>query len=256
MARNDAKFQRYVFHAKAVAAHFQFTDGRPDFGAEYALAFHAGSPFKHHAKTGRRTDSEISFTHSWVHVSCKEERGGVYTTIVRSGVKNYSVQGKVTADELEAGIMTVYRKEWYSDSSRPKRARILPLPPVIKDLKICGRPYRLGKELQLPEPFGFNDARRKKYFRGDEPEIEPVGVSAAPGRSESTECGEIEISADTRRIAIPNFGIVTLADWTWVSSKIHLAAHTAQWIQLVGLDLKNPGRGGGAGVGGNGTSGT
>ena len=255
MATKDAKFQRFVFHAKAVAAHFRFTDGRPDFGGEYALAFHGGTSFKHREKTGRRTDSEISFTHSWVHIACKEERGGVFTTIARSGVKNYSA-GKVTADELEAGIMTVYRKEWYGDPARPKRARILPLPPVIKDLRICGRPYRLGKELQLPEPFRFDDARRKKYFRGDEPEIEPVGISAVPGRREPSECGEIEISADTRRITIPNFGIVTLADWTWVPSKIHLAGHTAQWVQMVGLDQKNPGSGGGAGVEGNGSSST
>jgi hypothetical protein len=255
--RDRGKFGRYTFHAHALAAHYRFTtDSNDDFGPEYTLAFQGRTPFKHHEKTGGHSHPEISFSRSWVHISCKKERGGVYTTIAKAGLKNVSVKGKVTADEIEAGIMTVYREEWYRDPARPRRARILPLPPVIKDLKICGRPYRLGKELELPEPFRFNDARRKKYFRGDEPEIEPVEISSAPGRREPSECGEIEISADTRRLSIPNFGIVALAEWKWVEEpKCHLEAHTAQWIQLIGLELKNPGSGGGGGVGGNGKSG-
>jgi hypothetical protein len=250
--RNSSEFEKYVFHATAVASHFRFADGEDHFGHQYALVFRGATPFHHREQTGRHTHPEISFTHSWVHVSCQEARG-VYTTIARSGLKNFSVKDKLTASKLEAGIMTVYRKEWYKDPARPKRALILPLPPVVEDLKVCGRPYRLGKELQLPEAFLFSNARRKKYFLGDEPEIEPARVSNSRGQTVSTKYGDMEISDDTRRIGIPNFGIVTLADWMWQPPEIHTSPRSAQWVQLVGLDLKNPGSGGGASVGGNGS---
>ncbi len=251
--KNGEKLKGYTFHAHALAAHYRFTtDSSDDFGPEYALAFQGRQPFKHRERTGGHRHPEISFSHSWVHVATKIERG-VYTTIAKTGLTGLRVKGKLTIDELEAGIMTVYREEWYRDPSRPKHPRILPLPPVFKNLKICGRPYRLGKELRLPEAFTFNDAQRKKYFLGEGPEIEPVGISEAPGQRESTECGEIAISADTRRIEIPDFGIVTFAEWKWLPTKIHIHAHTAQWVQLVGLDLKNPGSGGGGGVGGGGS---
>lgn len=231
-------FKSYVFHAKAVAAHFHYTRGGIDFGHEYALCFHGDINFKHKAKLGRHIDEEISFSKSFVHVFCKKERGGIYTTISKSGLKDLKVQGKLTADEIECGVMSVYREEWYGDRSRPKRPRILPLPPVINNLKISGKAFRLGKELRLPEPFSFNDEQRKKYFLGEGDEIDPVGISAGN---------------DARRIEIPEFGIVTLADWRWIPSDIHIGAHTAQWVQMIGLDLKNPGSGGGAGAGGGGT---
>jgi hypothetical protein len=252
--KDRGKFKGYTFHAHALAAHYHFIDDRgEDFGPEYALAFEGRQPFKHREKTGGHSHPEISFSHSWVHISTKIERGGAYTTIAKSGLKDLRVKGKVTIDELEAGIMTVYREEWYRDPNRPKRPRILPLPPVIKNLKICGRPYRLGKELRLPEAFTFSDAERKKYFLGEGPEIEPVEISNAPGQREATECGEIAISADSRRIQIPDFGIVTLAEWKWLPCKIHTHAQTAQWVQLIGLDLKNPGSGGGGGLVGGGS---
>jgi hypothetical protein len=251
---NGDKFKGYTFHAHALAAHYRFiTDSNCDFGPEYALAFQGRQPFKHREKTGGHSHPEISFSHSWVHVFTKIDRSGVYTTIAKSGLKGLRVKDKLTIDELEAGIMTVYREEWYRDPSRPKRARILPLPPVLKNVKICGRPYRLDKELRLPEAFSLSDAQRKKYFLGEGPEIEPVEISAAPGQREKTDCGEIAISADTRRIEIPDFGIVTFAEWKWLPAERHTHAHTAQWVQLVGLDLKNPGSGGGGGVGGNGS---
>lgn len=258
---NDRKqtemFKSYVFHAKAVAAHFHYTGGgNPDFGHEYALCFHGDANFKHKAKPGRHIDEEISFSKSFVHVFCKKERGGVYTTISKSGLKDLKVKGKLTADEIECGVMSVYREEWYCDPSQPRRARILPLPPVIKNLKICGQAFRLGKELRLPEPFSFDDTRRKKYFLGEGDEIDPVGVSAASGERVASKCGDLLLSADTRRIEIPEFGIVTLADWKWLPPDIHVGAHTAQWVQLIGLDLKNPGTGGGAGAGGGGSPGS
>ncbi len=252
--RSSEKFKGYTFHAHALAAHYRFTTGSDDdFGPEYALTFQGRKPFKHHEKTGGHSHPEISFSHSWVQVTTKIERGGVYTTIAKSGLKDLRVKGKLTIDKLESGIMTVYREEWYRDPARPRRARILPLPPVIQGLKICGQPYRLGKELQLPEPFRFDQARRKKYFLGDEPEIEPVGISETVGRKMSSECGDLEISADTRRIAVPDFGIVTLAEWKWLPCENHIHAHTAQWVQIVGLDLKNPGIGSAGGSGGNGS---
>jgi len=252
---HSTKLEGYTFHAAALAAHFKFaTNSEDDFGPEYTLGFRGQTQFKHHQKAKKHDHRGFSFAGGFVHVSAKQRRGGVYETIARASLKNYQVKGKLTADRLECGVMTVYREEWYSDPARPKRARILPLPPVIEGLKICGQPFRLGKELELPEPFRFSDARRKQYFLGDEPEIEPVGISPAPGRRLPTkDCGEIEISEDTRRITVPGFGIVNIADWMWLPPDIHTAPQTAQWVQLIGLELKNPGNGGGSGAGGNGT---
>jgi hypothetical protein len=231
-------FKGYVFHAKSVAAHFHYTRGNPDFGSEYALCFHGDANFKQKRKPVPHSDEEISFRRSFVHVFCKKERGGVYTTISKSGIKDLKVKGKLTADEIECGVMSVYREEWYSNPALPRRPRILPLPPVINNLKIGGKAFRLGKELRLPKPFSYNDEQREKYFLGEGDEIDPVGVSA---------------SSDTRRIEIPDFGIVTIADWKWIPSDIHIGDHTAQWVQLIGLELTNPGSGGGAGAGGGGT---
>ena len=247
-------FHSYTFHAKALAAHFHFTtDSDDDFGPEFALAFHGRGPVKHKEKGDGRLRGEYQFKRSWVHVSTRELRGGVYVTVAKSGLRGLNIKGKVTADEIEAGIMAVYRKEWFADPRRPRRPRILPLPPVFDDLRICGKPYRLDKELRLPEAFRFSEARRKEYFAGEGPEIEPVAISDVPVRREPCDGVEMEISSDTRRIEIPKFGIVTFADWTWVPPNIHIAPHTVQRVQLIGLDLKNPGSGGGGGASGGGT---
>jgi hypothetical protein len=69
----------------------------------------------------------------------------------------------------------------------------------------------------------------------------------------ATSRGDIEVSADTRRITIPKFGIVDFADWMWQPPDTRTAARTAQWVQMIRLELKNPGSGGGSGTGGNGT---
>jgi hypothetical protein len=249
------KMERYVFHAQAVAAYFQFTDGNVDFGHQHAAVLHGDTPHEHRQETGARSGPEISFTRSFVDISCQKQPDGVFTTVARSGLEGFSAKGVVTADVLECGFMSVYREQWYNEPSRPKRARMLPLPPVIENLRICGEPYRLNNELRLPEAFEYDDSAREKYFDGEGTEIEPVAISTEPGRTVSSKCGQIEISSDTRRIAIPGFGIVCIADWTWLPADIHTAPHTAQWVQLVGLDLKNPGKGGGSGAGGNGSSG-
>jgi len=252
--KDKIKFESYTFHAKALAAHFCFKDdGNRDFGPQYALSFHGRSPFKHKDRTGNHKHPEISFTHSWVHITAKEGRGGVYTAISKASLRNLNVKGKVTADEIIAGIMAVYREEWFYDPDRPKRPRILPLTPVFKNLRVCGQPYRLGKELQLPAPFTFSDARRKAYFEGEGPEIEPVDVCNTPGKREKFGCCEVEISPDTRRIESPDFGTVTFAEWKWLPAERHTYDRTVQWVQLVGLDLANPGSGGGGGVGGGGS---
>ena len=245
---------KYTFHASAVAAHFQFTKSEhQDFGHEYSSIYLGDSPHAHNTRTGGRKEPEISFADSFVSVECKEETKGVFVTVAKSGLENFNVKDVVTADRLECGIETVYREEWRDDPRRPKRARILPRRPVFVNLKVCGEPYELEQQLKPPAPFLFDAAQREAYFRGDGEEIEPEGISAAPGRRMRTKCGEIRISADTRRIAIPKFGIVYFADWTWQPPDIHIPAKTAQWVQLVRLELKNPGRGGGGGVGGNGT---
>jgi hypothetical protein len=249
-AKNMSK---YTFHAKAVAAHFRFTDGNRDFGDEFTVLLRSEAPHEHHQDTGARTGPEVTFTHSFVHVSFQKEPGGVFTTVARAGVRNLNVRNRVTADALECGVMTVYREAWYGDPARPRRARILPLPPVIENLTVSGMPYRVGQELQLPDAFAFDDARRARYFRGEEPEIEPQAISSAPGRPLKTDRGEIDISADTRRITIPNFGIVDFADWMWLPADTDIAERTAQWVQLIRYELGNPGNGSIAGVGGNGS---
>lgn len=245
---------KYTFHAAAVAAHYQFAKKEhEDFGHEYSAIYLGDSPHAHDTRRGGRKGLEMSFSDSFVSVDCKEVSKGVFVTVAKSGLENFNAEDVVTADRLECGIETVYREEWGRDPKRPKRARILPRKPELVNLKICGEPYELGDQLELPAPFLYDAAAREAYFRGDGAYIEPQGISAAPGRRMRTKCGEIRISADTRRIAIPKFGIVYFADWTWLPPDIHVPAKTAQWVQLVRLDRKNPGRGGGGGVGGNGT---
>jgi hypothetical protein len=246
------KMERYVFHAEAVAAYFRFTDGNEDFGHKHSAILRGEAADERRLETGARSGPEISFSRSFVHVSCEKQPGGVFTTLARSGLEGFSAKDVVTADVLQCGFMSVYREEWYNDPSRPKRARMLPLPPVIENLRIYGEPYT---ELQLPEAFRYNESFREKYFEGRGEEIEPVPISCEPGPTKPSKYGPIEISGDTRRITIPGFGIVCIADWTWLPADIYTAPRTAQWVQLIGLDLKNPGTGGGSGAGGNGSSG-
>ncbi len=244
---------KYIFHAAAVAAHYKFTKaGYHDFGHEYTSIYLGDAPHSHNTRTGGRKGPEMSFSDSFVSVECKEDKG-VFITVAKSGLENFNAGDVVTADRLECGIETVYLEKWRGDPKK-KRARILPRRPVFVNLKVCGQPYELEHELKPPAPFLFDAAQREAYFRGEGDDIEPVGISAAPGRRMRTTCGEIRISADTRRIAIPKFGIVYFADWTWLPPDIHTPAKTVQWVQLVKLHLKNPGSGGGGGVGGNGTT--
>ena len=246
------RMEKYVYSARAVAAHFRFTNGHPDFGDEYTLTYHSEAPGEVQKETGSRSGPEISFTNSSVHISCAKG-DGVYTTVVRSTLQNLNVNDVLTVDSIECGLVTVYREEWYGDPARPRRARVIPLPAVIQNLQIHGMPFRPGEELRLPEHFSYDDARRARYLHGEGPEIEPVGVSAAPGRRLATSRGDIEVSADTRRITIPKFGIVDFADWMWQPPDTRTPARTAQWVQMIRLELKNPGSGGGSGTGGNGT---
>jgi hypothetical protein len=246
------RMEKYVFSAKAVAAHFSFTNGHPDFGDEFTLTYHSEAPGEVQRDTGSRTGPEISFTNSSVHISCAKG-DGVYTTIVRSALQGLNVHDVLTADSLECGLMTVYREEWYGDPARPKRARAIPLPAVIRNLQVHGTPFRPGEELRLPEHFSYDDARRARYLNGEGPEIEPVGVSTAPGSPVPTPRGHVEVSADKRRITIPKFGIVDFADWMWQPPDTRTPARTAQSVQMIRLDLKNPGSGGASRVSGNGS---
>jgi hypothetical protein len=247
MAEN---MQRYIFHATAVAAHSQFTKGEQNFGHEYSLAFHGDGPHEQQCQLGGLKHPKVSFSGSFVSISCKES-GGVYTTIVKSGLTGFSARGIVTADKIEAGIMTVYRRDWYGNPKFPKRARVLPLTPVFGNLKVCGIPF--GPRLKLPAPFLYSDTQRDDYFRGNGDEIDPQGISRKFGPAEGSERGEIRVSPDGRRIKIPKFGIVEFADWTWQRPEIHLHANTSQWVQMIRIRLANPGPTGGGGGGGNGS---
>lgn len=243
------QMEGYVFRAQAVAAHFRFTNGHAPFGDEFTLTVSTPEPGRHEKHTGARSGPEISFTDSSVSIVC-EKASGVYTTTVRSSLTGFNVNDILTADLLEAGLVTVYREEWYQDPSKPKHARVLPLLPVIKNLKIHGAPIRPGQDVQLPQPFAFNDAKRQKYFQGEGAEILP------PGQRIPTAKGEIQISVDAHRISVPNFGIVYIADWTsWQPPKDkYRQAEQAHWVQLIRLHLSNPGSGGSLGLGGDGTS--
>jgi len=242
--------QRYIFHATAVAAHSQFTKTKQNFGHEYSLAFHGDAIHQQQLDTGGRQDPEISFSGSFVSISCTES-GGVYTTIAKSSLTGYSARGMVTADKIEGGVMTVYRKEWYGNPKFPKRARILPLTPVFTNLQVCGIPF--GPRLKLPPPFLFSPSQQDDYFRGNGDEILPQGISPKFGPAERTKCGKITVSLDGRRIKIPKFGIVEFADWTWERPAIHLRTQTSQWVQMIRVTLANPGPSGGGGGGGNGS---
>src|SRR5579863_5790757 len=166
------KMEKYVYRAQAVAAHFIFTNSHPAFGDAFTLTVNSDKPGEHQKNTGGRSGPEISFGDSSVSVSCMQA-DGVYTTVVRARLTKFNVKNILTADRLEAGMMTVYREKWYSDPARPKQARVLPLPPVIENLAIYGVPLRLDRELELPGPFRYDDARRMKYFEGEEREIAP-----------------------------------------------------------------------------------
>ena len=245
--------EKYVYRAKASAAHFQFTNGPPDFGDEYTLTYYSESPGEVQRNTGARTGPEIKFSDSSVSISCTKEPG-VYTTEVWSVLKNFNVNDVLTADAIESGLMTIYREEWYSDPSKPKRARAVPLPLVITNLQIFGVPFRLGHELQLPDPFNYDPDQRTNYLNGKGPEIEPIGISQIPGGRIPSPHGDIKMSDDTRRIDVPDFGIVYIADWSWQPQDANTPAKSAHWVEAVRLDLHNPGTGGGGGTGGNGTS--
>jgi hypothetical protein len=238
---------KYFFHAAATAAHYNSTIRRQAFGHKYSACYKGHDPFHYDAEMDGRT-GEVSFASAFVSIECKNE-DGVFRTVVKAGLKDYNVKNLVTADWLECGIETVYREEWFGVMGKPKSARILPIRPDIRNLRVCREPY----EIKLPKSFLLSHDERESYFLGQGPAKDPVGISSAQGKSMPTSCGVIRISKDTRRITIPKHGIVEFADWMWQPADIHLAPKTAQWIQLVRLDLKNPGPSGGGGVGGNGT---
>ena len=238
---------KYIFDATATAAYYDYTSARKPFGHEYSAAYRGSDPFHYEAETEGRK-GEISFSSAFVSIECKQENG-VYTTIAKSRLTDYNVKNIVTAGRLECGIQTVYREEWYGDPKKPKHARILPIRPVIENLEICGQPY----EVELPKAFSLDADEREQYFLGEGATKQPKGISKAAGKSVRTRCGLIRISDDTRRIVIPKFGIVYFADWTWRSPSFYIPEKSYQRIQLVRLNLQNPGHTGGGGVGGNGT---
>src|SRR5207253_1096145 len=94
------RMEKYIFSAKAVAAHFNFTNGHPDFGDQYTLTYHSDAPGEVRRDTGGRSGPEISFTNSSVHISCAKS-DGVYTTIVRSALQGFNVHDVLTADSIE-----------------------------------------------------------------------------------------------------------------------------------------------------------
>lgn len=242
----------YTYRAKVIAANFVFSTGvQPDFGDEFTLEVNTNTPGLYRKPTGGQTGSYVSFADSWVEVSCEEKPGGVHTTIATAALSNFNVKGILTADLLKCRVMTVYHDAW-GDPKKSTYARALPLLPEIQNLKIYGVPFRLGQELQLPEPFNYDDAGRSAYFNGQGPEIQPAGISQVPGRRIPTAQGDIELSDDTRRITVPNFGIVNIADWQPWKPDSRTSGH---WVQLIGLNLSNPTTGGGSGAGGNGSSG-
>jgi len=236
---------RYTFDAAATAAHYEYNNGKGNFGPEYTVIYRGSAPF-HYEETLEGQKGEVCFSSAYVFIDCRKV-DGAYITVVKSAVNDFTVKDIVKAKRLECGIETVYREEWYGDPQKPRHARILPIEPVLEKLEVFGELHNL----KLPDPFFIKAGKREEYFQGLGDVKEPEGIAAAA--EEIPTDGDIQYSDDKRRIAVPNSAIVYFADWKWQPTCIHAPAKTAQWIQLLSLNLKNPGRGGGGGVGGNGT---
>ncbi|MBZ5592035.1 MAG: hypothetical protein LAP39_07350 [Acidobacteriia bacterium] len=237
---------KFIFDAAATAAHFDYVNGIGSFGREYSVVYRGSDPF-HYEATLDGQEGEVSFSSASLFIDCSK-KDGAFVTVVKSGVSNFKVKDVMSADRIQCGIETVYREEWLGDPQKPNHARILPIEPVIDNLKVFGELH----DFELPEPFLIKNRQREDYFQGKGETREPEGIAAAAAQILPAD-GKTQISADRRGINNPKFGIVYFADWKWQEPCIHTPAKTAQWIQLVSLDVKNPGRGGGGGVGGNGT---
>lgn len=239
--------EKYMFSAKATAAHFKFLDSKPAFGDEFTISLYGDKPDTKSATYPGLSRGGISFGPCTVKIEAKDNGNGEYTTVVTTSIQNFNVKGFVTADLLEGGLVTHYRREWY-DGPKQKTARITPLPAKFENLKVGGVDY--SPILQLPEHFHHDDGRRQLYLNDVASNNNPVAIAPDPSyprRIQGQNC-EVEVSADTRRIRIANFGIVYFADWKWQDT-----GKSAQHLTLVGLDLRNPGGGGGGTVDGNGS---
>ncbi len=162
-------------------------------------------------------------------------------------------QGRSHRGAHSSHVITEYREPWYYDPGRPRHPRILPLPPVYDDLTIYGYPYT--RDLKLPAPFAFSERQRADYLSGIGPDIQPTPIASDPdypGKIAAPNGKVIEVSADTRRIRIEDFGIVYFADWKWLPLD-HECCKNAQWVELLRFDLGNPGGGGAGGAGGGGS---
>ena len=254
--------KNYIYEAKAVAAHFQYVDGDgdfvpPSFSAEYIGVEGHNEPDDPDGAPAQlppreNGDREITFDRYQVRVRAYQD-GPVYRTVATAWITNLDIKGVLTAARIEASVITEYREPWYKDPGRPRRPRILPLLPVYDDLRIHGYPYTCN--LQLPAPFSFSDKQRADYLCGIGPDIEPTPIASDPDYPSkiATPRGKIiEVSADTRRIRIEDFGIVYFADWKWLPID-QKCCDNFQWVELLRFDLGNPGGGGAGGAGGGGS---
>ena len=254
--------RKYLYEAKAVAAHFQYTDGDgdfvpPKFSAEYIGEEEHDEPYNSDGepatlperKSGER---EITFDRYQVRVRAYRQ-GPAHRTEATAWSTNRNIKGVLTAARIQASVITEYREPWYHDPGRPLHPRILPLPPVYDDLRIYGHPYTCN--LRLPAPFSFTKEQRAGYLGGIGPDIEPTPIASDPDYPSkiTTPKGKIiEVSADTRRIRVEDFGIVYFADWKWLPID-QKCCDNFQWVELLRFDLGNPGGGGVGGAGGGGS---
>ena len=239
--------EKYLFNAKATAAHFTFLDSKPPFGDEFTISLYSETPDRKSATFPGLSRGGISFGPCTVTIDASDDGNGVYTTTVTTSVQNLNVKGFVTVDLLEGGLVTQYRREWY-DTRREKVARVAPLPVKFQNLKVCGEDY--SPILQLPEHFQYDATQRQRLLDDPSTPNDPQEIAQAPTfprRVPAQNC-EFEVSGDTRRIRIANFGIVSFADWKWTDT-----GKSAHRLTLIGLDLRNPGGGGGGTVDGNGS---
>jgi hypothetical protein len=255
--------KKYIYYAKSVAAHFQYTDHDGDFVPPLFSASYCGSknfdgpnkPGGKPAKIPNRSKGkpkEITFDRYDVHITARRE-GQVFRLEVSSSVTNLNIKDVLKAERIEAGLVTEYNAAFYDDPSRYQRPRILPKPPIYAGLSIYGYPYT--RELKLPAPFLLGDEERCSYLGGAGQDIEPVEISRDPAYVSKIQTPEgkiIEISADTRRIRVENFGIIYFADWKWLPID-QKCCDNFQWVELLRFDLGNPGGGGVGGAGGGGS---
>ena len=232
--------QKFLYHGQAYGFDATITEPGP-----YRLDHHGqcGLPDKNAGDVngnhpGYSIPNLISHGVCTTSVKAMPEDGrGYCRTEIRATVENLDVEGGVlTADSINLGIVTVYRRDWY-DSGKPHstRTRVLPFECSLVNLKVKGKTVNPN----LPAPFHYSDKQRESYLTADTPDV-----------SVDADIRQSIIESPTRFIHVPNFGRIFFGEWTLLPND-DWHSHVHQ-ISMVRLLLGSPQTGGGSGSGGSG----